>query len=94
MEFLWVCWLGVDPDHRSGFRHARLPKTGFVPHDDPDAFGFLDPSNVIRGCHLIPAFADEKTTSLMPYRGETFARDPGEHEDWSYFYVSVLTRSA
>jgi hypothetical protein len=89
MEFLWVRWLGVDPDHRSGFRHARLPKMGFVPHDDPDAFGFLDPSNVIRGCHLIPAFADGKTSSLMPYQEETFARNPGELEDWSYFYVNM-----
>jgi hypothetical protein len=62
---------------------------GFVPHDDPDAFGFLDPSNVIRGCHLIPAFADGQTTSLMPYKGETFARAPGELEDWSYFYINM-----
>lgn len=89
MEFLWVRWLGVDPDHRSGFRRARLPKMGFIPHDDPDAFGFLDPSNVIRGCHLIPAFADGKTSSLMPYQGKTFARAPGELEDWSYFYVNM-----
>jgi hypothetical protein len=89
MEFLWVRWLGVDPDHRSGSRHARLPKMGFVPHDDPDAFGFLDPSCVIRGCHLIPAFADGKTTSLMPHQGRTFARAPGELEDWWYFYVNM-----
>ena len=89
MEFLWVRWLGVDPDHRSGFRHARLPKMGFIPHDDSDAFGFLDPSQVIRGCHLIPAFADGKTSSLMPYQGETVARDPGELEDWTHFYVNM-----
>ena len=89
MEFLWVRWLGIDPDHRSGFRHARLPKIGFIPHDDPDAFGFLDPSNVIRGCHLIPAFADGRTMSLMPYNGETSARAPGELNDWSYFYVNM-----
>jgi hypothetical protein len=73
MEFLWVCWLGVDLDHHSGFQHARLPKMGFIPHDDSDAFGFLDPSQVICGCHLIPAFADAKMSSLMPYQGETVA---------------------
>lgn len=89
MEFLWVRWLGVDPGHRSGFRRARLPKMGFVPHDDPDAFGFLDPAQVIRGCHLIPAFADGKTSSLMPYQEETAARAPGEIEDWSYFYINM-----
>ena len=89
VEFLRVRWLGIDPDHRSGFRHARLPKMGFVPDDDPDAFGFLDPSHVIRGCHLIPAFADGRTTSLMPYQGEMLARTPGEDEDWVYFYVNM-----
>ena len=89
MEFLWVCWLGIDPDHHSGFRHARLPKMGFVPHDDPDAFGFLDPSHVIHGCHFVPAFADGKTALLMPHQGETLARAPGEFEDWSYFYANM-----
>ena len=89
VEFLWVRWLGIDPDHRSGFRHAHLPKMGFVPDDNPDAFGFLDPSHIIHGCHLIPAFADGKTTSLMPYQGETLARTPGEDEDWVYFYVNM-----
>ncbi|KAF8067519.1 hypothetical protein FPV67DRAFT_1416255, partial [Lyophyllum atratum] len=44
MDFLWVHWLGVEPGHRSGRRHARLPKLGSVPDTDPCAFGFLDPS--------------------------------------------------
>ena len=89
MEFLWVRWLGVDPDHRSWFRHARLPKMGFIAHDDPDVFGFLDPLHVVRGCHPIPAFADGKTASLMPYHGEMSAHAPGKVEDWSYFYVNM-----
>lgn len=89
MEFLWVRWLGVSPDHRSGFRHACLLRVGFASHNNPDAFGFLDPLHVIRGCHLIPVFADGKTVSLMPFQGETCARPPGEVEDWSYFYVNM-----
>lgn len=58
MEFLWVRWFGVVPGHRYGHRAARLPKVGFVPDNDPLAFGFLDPSLMLRGCHLIPAFND------------------------------------
>lgn len=34
MEFLWVRWFGLDPDHRYGFKAARLPKIGFVPDTD------------------------------------------------------------
>ncbi|KAH7902872.1 hypothetical protein BJ138DRAFT_1200325, partial [Hygrophoropsis aurantiaca] len=65
MEFLWVRWLGVVPNYRWGFKEARLPKVGFVSEKDDHAFGFLDPSLVIRGCHLIPAFADARTDSLL-----------------------------
>ena len=56
MEVLWVRWLGVDQDHKWGFKEGRLPKVGFVP-DRPDhiPFRFLDPSLVLRACHLIPA---------------------------------------
>ena len=89
MEFLRVRWLGVDPDHCLGSQHAHLPKMGFIPHNDPDVFGFLDPLHIIHGCHLIPTFADGKTASLMPYQGEMFARAPGKLKDWLYFYVNM-----
>ena len=47
IEFLWVRWLGLVPDHQYGFKSARLPKVGFVKYTDPLAFGFLDPSLVV-----------------------------------------------
>ena len=47
IEFLWVRWLGLVPGCQFGFKEARLPKVGFVPHTDPLAFGFLDPSLVL-----------------------------------------------
>ena len=63
MEVLWVHWLGIDLDHKW---HCALPKIGFVPKDgDSPAFGFLDPSLVIHGCHLIPAFVDGHTDHLL-----------------------------
>jgi hypothetical protein len=65
MEFLWVRWFGVEPGYHWGFKTARLPKIGFVPNTDDMAFGFLDPSLVIRGCHLVPSFADGCTTKLL-----------------------------
>jgi hypothetical protein len=35
---------------------ACLPLVGFVEDSDELAFGFLDPSLVIRRCHLVPGF--------------------------------------
>ena len=89
MEVLWVRWLGIDLDCKWGFRQCALPKIGFVPEDGGSpAFGFLDPSLVVCGCHLIPAFVDGRTDQLL--RGSTsVARLPGESDDWARYYVNM-----
>ncbi|KAF8150474.1 hypothetical protein K438DRAFT_1988433 [Mycena galopus ATCC 62051] len=89
MEFLWVRWFGIEPNYRSGFKVARLPKVGFVPEDDPNAFGFLDPALVLRGCHLVPAFANGRTSELLKTVSPTAARPLGESDDWANFYVTI-----
>ena len=87
MEFLWVRWFGIEPDYISGRQTARLPKIGFVPDTDDNAFGFLDPSLVLRGCHLVPAFAAGRTHSLLHTTSLTAARAPDETDDWVNYYV-------
>ena len=89
MEVLWVRWLGIDPNHRSGFHAARLPKVGFVPDTDKYAFGFLDPRMVIRACHLIPSFSDGYTSDLLRTQGVTAARPLGAKSDWTNYYVGM-----
>jgi hypothetical protein len=87
IEFLWVRWFGIEPGYRCGFKAARLPKIGFVPDTDSNAFGFLDPSLVIRGCHLVPSFADGRTSELLRTSTLTAARCPDETDDWTNYYV-------
>ncbi|KAJ3537255.1 hypothetical protein NM688_g6717 [Phlebia brevispora] len=53
VEFLWVRWLETDPTWIASPATRRLDRVQYV---SEDAFGFLDPATVIRGCHLIPAF--------------------------------------
>lgn len=92
MDFLWVRWFGAEPDYHSSFHHCRLPKIGFVESTDEFAFGFVDPANVIRGAHLIPAFSIGKGTDLLP-RPDSAARSPGDTEDWLNFYVNMYVTS-
>lgn len=93
MEFLWVRWLGVEPDYPFGRHLAKLPKIGFVPSSDDYAFSFLDPSQVIRGCHLIPAFTEGRTEELLlGYQGPTIARQAGESQDWVNYYVNMCVQ--
>lgn len=89
MEFLWVRWFGVEPGYRWGFKSARLPKIGFLPDSDNNAFGFLDPSFIMRGCHLIPAFANGHTSEYLSTSAPTAARRVDETDDWTNYYVMM-----
>ena len=54
MEFLFVRWFSLDTEdsERGGWKAKKLHQIGFVEGDA--AFGFVDPSDVIRAIHLIP----------------------------------------
>lgn len=69
IDVLFVRWFGLDPEWESRHERCRLDRVGFVPFggdEDGPAFGFLDPATVVRGCHMIPAFEEGRTTSLLP----------------------------
>ena len=90
MYFLWVHWFGDEPGYCSGFRRARLPKISFVESTDDFAFSFVDPANVIRGCHLIPAFNAGWSIDLFPH-SHSIARclNLKDVDDWLNFYVNM-----
>jgi hypothetical protein len=90
VEFLWVRWFGAEPGYTAGFEQAKLPMIGFVPDSDPEAFGFLDPSLVIRGCHLLPVFVNGRTAQLLKAT-HTAGHQRNETDDWTNFYVNVLS---
>ncbi len=78
INFLHVRWFGVDPDWAAGDRAKRLDQIGFVPYDgDTEPFGFVNLQHVVRACHLIPAFAHGKTTTLLP-----------GSSDWTGYYCN------
>lgn len=85
MDILWVRWLGVDPDRRGGTKHKRLDRVGYVPDScKPGAFGFIDPADVIRGCHLIPTFHEGTRDDLLSGASSAFDVDG---EDYQYYSV-------
>ncbi|KAJ7038616.1 hypothetical protein C8F04DRAFT_951015 [Mycena alexandri] len=86
MEFLWVRWFGRDMDHVGGWATKRLHRVGFVDAEQ-GGFGFLDPAQVLRGSHIVPAFHHERTTELL---GPSIARhfDGENDEDYRYYYVN------
>ncbi|KAF5384836.1 hypothetical protein D9615_000907 [Tricholomella constricta] len=86
IEFLWVRWYRRDPTYRAGFKRKRLHRLEFLPDSDPDAYGFLNPDEVIRGSHIIPAFYYGPTETFAP----SLARAADELDDWVYYYVNIF----
>ncbi|KAF8322961.1 hypothetical protein F5887DRAFT_1086897 [Amanita rubescens] len=86
MEFLWVRWYGRDLDHHAGWKRRRLHRIGFISSSDPAAYGFLDPANVIRAVHLIPAFELGRTTAYLT--GPIVRPAKLEDSEWRQYYIN------
>lgn len=56
VDLLRVRWYDHDPEQRMSWESRRLPSLSIVPAEEEGAYGFLDPADVVRGCHIIPAF--------------------------------------
>jgi len=53
----WFVTANNEPVQRSWARR-QLDRLQLLPVNDEGAFGFVDPSSVLRGAHLIPQFAE------------------------------------
>lgn len=86
IEFLFVRRFSQDLAHAAGWSARRLHRVGFVPPDSPGAFEFIDPFDIIRGVHMIPAFSH----GIIDELGKSVARRPADDdEDWEYYYVGM-----
>ncbi|KAI0349974.1 hypothetical protein OH77DRAFT_1499288 [Trametes cingulata] len=97
-----VRWFALDPLEPGGFPCKRLHRLQFVKEADSDshelegpgaAFSFVDPRDVIRGIHLIPAFAHKHTDELLGRSeatrvGPEYSDDPDM--DFRYYYVNMF----
>lgn len=87
IHFLFVRWFGIDIEHQYGWRAKHIPMIGFSELSDPDAFGFVNPSHILRAAHLIPAFHFGQTNTLLPH---SLARSASENDhDWLCYYVNM-----
>lgn len=85
IQFLWVRWYERDPTAiAGGWKNSALSRLRFPPMADAGSFGFLDPADVLRAAHIVPAFAaglrySEDDDGMSPH-----SRDAG---DWNSYYV-------
>ncbi len=88
-DFLYIRWFQLDIfDFQDGecfdWASLRLNRVSFPSMTQSDSFGFVDPSLVLRGCHMIPAFSFGKRHPS----GTGFSSMSKDGNDWKNYYVN------
>jgi hypothetical protein len=83
LDFLWVRWYEVMDPVSSGWHSSNLDSVRFLPMNGDDAFGFVDPQDVLRGCHIMPNFAKGKRHA----DGVGISRCAKDAKDYNRYYV-------
>lgn len=83
MEFLWVCWYKPTVQV-SSWETSTLDRVRFPLMTHQDSFDFLDPSDVLRGCHIIPSFQKGKKYP----EGSGTSGCAGDINDWHEYFVN------
>lgn len=86
MEFLWVRWFEVverKPVQR-GWDKQLMDQLKFRQIDDENAFGFVDPADILRACHLIQRFSLGRAHS----DGKSLSESANDGADWRNYYVN------
>lgn len=91
MEFLWVRWfkIVVDTPSQQGWVTGQLDQLCFPTPVSEDSFGFVDPSQVLRACHVVQRFALGQPQS----RASVSGRARYNADDWRAYYVNRWVHS-
>jgi hypothetical protein len=82
LEFLWVRWYEL---HSKGsWARCTLDQLRFPPMSREDSFGFVNPADVLRSGHIIPAFAAGKRYA----DGRGLSHCAKDSSDWNAYYVN------
>jgi hypothetical protein len=83
VEILWVRW--YEPmEQVSSWDTSTLDRLRFLPMNDESSFDFINPEDVLRGCHIIPVFARGRRHE----DGLGVSACAGDKEDWRSYYVN------
>lgn len=84
-DILWVRWY----QHIPPTEPHRLDQLTFPDVMDENAFGFVDPADVLRGCHIIPAFCQdqEKEKEIPEARSKARSKCAHSLDDFKGYYV-------
>ena len=79
IEFLWVRWYKILPSSSN----SELDKVELLPIDHTGAHSFIDPSQVLRACHIVPDF--ESGVRYQDGRGKSEVAN--DRADWDKYFI-------
>jgi hypothetical protein len=88
-DFLWVRWFELLDPASSGWEHCKLDSVCFPPMNRLDSFGFVNPKDVLRGCHILPAFSKGKRHTS----GVGISRIAKDGGDYKHYYVGRYVKA-
>ena len=84
LEFLWVRWYECVDPLRTGWSARKLDRVRFLPVTNDDAFGFVDPSDVLRGCFVLPRFSG----GFFYVDGKGLSHSAQDSHDYAQYFVN------
>ena len=79
-DFLWVRWFQSSKNSN----WTELDHLTFPPMADENSFGFIDPTLVLRACHLLPLFSEGKRHE----DGIGLSRSAKDGQEWKAYLVN------
>jgi hypothetical protein len=85
IEFLWVRWFESVRDRpvQDNWALQQLDVLQFLPVTHQHAFGFVDPADVLRSCHVIPRFA----AGVRHIEGRGISHYAQDSKDWCQYFL-------
>jgi hypothetical protein len=84
LEFLFVRWLAYQGSSVQ-WASSKLDSLKFMPVNSENAFGFVDPVNILRGCHILPWFRGGRVRA----DGRGISKVANDKHDWCQYGVNL-----
>jgi hypothetical protein len=84
LNFLWVRWFQYSSAQSVQWTDYWLDNVHFPPITSDDAFGFVDPEDVLRACHIIAGFASRK----VHCDAISISKLANDSQDWRSYRVN------
>jgi hypothetical protein len=83
IEFLWVWWYELR-NGNNNWSTRHLDRVSFPPMVDENSFGFIDPDDVLRSCHIIPVLGD----GMARQDGVGLSYCAQDHSVWKSYVIN------